>query len=288
MVRVYLHVLGVCLVVLLMGKTSFADVAIARAIRLDGSATITRAGAEIPFAVGMDLEVGDQIVTDYRSIAGFSMLDSAGDAFADIMMFGLAGPGGCATAGGGLSSASGTLTSGGSISLSQGTVKHRGRGLLGPTEVFTVKTPTTTAGVRGTNFATSHNPVPGLSSLSTLEGTVDFDSIVYGDLPDEFFTDPGNKSNETLDMDAVVAATDETTSIFDLLASGNAVTVEGGFYSTCLDGGTPTTPAPGLAPEHALPGGLCPTPGAVVLGMIGISMVGAYTRKRRLANVTEG
>ncbi len=31
-----------------------------------------------------------------------------------------------------------------------------------------------------------------------------------------------------------------------------------------------------------------PVPGATVLGMIGISMVGAYTRKRRLSHVTEG
>jgi hypothetical protein len=30
-----------------------------------------------------------------------------------------------------------------------------------------------------------------------------------------------------------------------------------------------------------------PVPGAMVLGMIGIGMVGAYTRRRRLANVTE-
>ncbi len=143
---------------------------------------------------------------------------------------------------------------------------------------FKVKTTAEACEGRGTELTVLHDPEGQMTELTSHEGSVPFDNIDYLALPDGFFTDPGNKGPDTLDMDAVIDSMDDEADLVEVLGAGNAVDVEAGYYATCATGSAPAAPLPGIAPTHSLPGGECPEP--ATLGLLSLGAVALLKRRR--------
>lgn len=276
----------------LTATTGNAEV-IGRTFYLVGDATIWRAGSPIPFVQGMDILDGDGIETERLSVAGILLYDELGEVATEMKMFGMPAITGGDAGGGGGSGCAGAPGNQGKtklqiylenyrrpnnplpivIDLTRGNVKVKSRKLSDKKD-YRVKSPSWVSGVRDTEFTLLHDAETGLGELTVHEGTVIADNIDYLALPDEYFTDPGNKGSDTLDLNAVIDDTDLSTSIVDLLGAGNAVDVNAGYYSTCALGSAPAAPSPGIAPTHALPGGECPEPATLcLLGLGGLALL---------------
>ena len=262
-----------------------ADMLVGRAVRSWGTATVERDGSDIPFTVGMDLEDGDVIKTERNSGAVYELYDRYDVPFAEEEIFGLPGPGGCADADG---------------DRGKGRVKIRARNrgskrrIISKIKRGTTRTRTLPGGEdadkyhetianrglarkKGTELAMSYDEGSDLTSLSVLSGLVAIDNIDYASLPDGYFTDPFDKSADTLDLGVVLLATSETTSVSDLLGAGNSLDVGGGSYATVAS--APTGPFGGRAPIHDAPGGLSPEP--ATMGLLAIGAVALLRRRSR-------
>ena len=262
----------IIVVVFLAADASFASMVVGRATRSWGNVTVKRDGSTIPFVDGMDLEDGDEISTDRRSGAVYELLDRFGMAVVEEEIFGLPGPNGCADAPGDEGC--------GRVKIRARNVSPTERRIISDVKQGTTRTKTLPGGeeaakrheilikyaaarTKGTEFALSFDPGLDQISLSTLDGLVEFDNIEYSSLPDFYFTDPGNKCEETLNLDVVLTLTTETVGLFDLLGAGNAVDVYADYYSIVAS--APISPLIGKAPIHDLPGGLSPEPATMSL-----------------------
>jgi len=264
--------------------TSFAAMIVGTATGSWGTVTVTRGGSNIPFVIGMDLEDGDVIKTERRSGAVYELYDISGVPILREEIFGLPGPKGCADAEG---------DRGEGEVLIRGKNRDGKRRLISEVQKGTIKGETKPGheleakleeiiakkGIvrkKGTEYAITYDLGSDLTSLSTLDGLIAFDNIEYATLPDIYFTDPLNKSDDTLDLGFILGLTSDTVSVSDLLGAGNSVNVSGGYYS--LVASAPSAPLPGLAPIHSLPGGLSPEPASIGLMMLG--GVAMFKRRR--------
>lgn len=268
------------LVVLALPGTSFAGLIIGSATGSWGSATVERGGSDIPFTVGMNLEDGDVIKTERNSGAVYELYDRNGVPIVEEEIFGLPGAKGCADADGERGKAKVEIK-GRNLAdkrkvvskIEQGTIKAKTKpGGEDKAKYYEIIAKDGIAKKKGTEYAITYDLGSNLTSLSTLDGIVEFDNIEYASLPDLYFTDPSNKSDATLNLDAVLILAGGTASVSDLLGAGNTVEVSGGYYS--LVASPPSSPLSGLAPIHALPGGLSPEPGTLILlGLGGLAML---------------
>ena len=260
--------------VCLAAGTSPADTILAKAGDSWGNVKVKRDGGEIPYTKGMDLKDGDEIETGRNSGAKLEWLDRGGEVFGEESIYGLPGDKGCADAEGERGKA-------------RVRIKGKDRGpdkrktvskLIEGTSKFEKKPGKDSkdheviirkgiARKKGTECAISYDIGSLEGSLSTLDGAVELDNIVWASLPALYFTDPGNKSFDTLNLDMVLGFTSDVVSCSDILGAGNTVDVNAGYYSILSS--PPSAPVAGLAPIHALPGGLCPEPATLALLALG-------------------
>ena len=272
-------------VVFLAAEASFADMIVGKAKSSWGDVKVERDGSDIPFTDGMDIKKGDKIKTERHSGAVFELLDPYGNPITEEEVFGLPGPNGCADADG--ERATGLIH----IKMKQiapdkerivivvekGTVRSKTKpGKEVESKLVEILLKKGVLKKKGTDLAASYDLGSDQSSLSTLSGLVEFDNIEYSTLPDAYFTDPGNKNADTLNLDFVLLLTSETVGVFDLLGAGNSVDVAGGYYSIVAS--PPSAPLPGKAPIHDAPGGLSPEPASMSLLALGAA---ALLRRRR-------
>ena len=276
MKRLHWAVVVVITVVVLVAETGFADLIVARATKKWGTVTLERNGVDQPFVNGMDIENGDIIKTDRGSGAVYELLDKDGIPFGEEEVFGLPGPDGCADAPGDKGRAEAELRAkiiAGEKKriitiVKKGTTKFdTNPGGEEKAKSHEVKLPGAIARKKGTEYAISYEVDIDQTSLSTLDGLVEIDNIEYSSLPDFYFTDPGNKSDDTLNFDVILGLTNMTNGAFDLLGAGNAVDVGAGYYSIVAS--PPSTPLLGKAPIHDADGGLSPEPATIGLLVIG-------------------
>jgi len=269
-------ILVAAFVVCFTAGTSVADLVVGKAVRSWGDAKVERDGSDIPFTDGMDLKDGDKIKTERGSGAVFELLDPYGVPITEEEVFGLPGPKGCADAEG--ERATGLIHIEMKqiapdkerivIQVKKGTVRSKTKpGMEAKAKFLEILLKEALLNKKGTELAASYDLGSDQTSLSTLSGLVEFDNIEYSTLPDFYFTDPGNKCEDTLNLNLVLNLTSETVGLFDLLGAGNSVDVSGGYYSIVAS--PPSTPLPGKAPIHDLPGGLSPEPASMSLLALG-------------------
>ena len=279
--------LTVCalLVVAAPAGTSLAGMIVGTATKSWGTVKVQRGGTEIPFVVGMGLEDGDRIKTERNSGAVCDLHDRSGAPVLELEVFGLPGAKGCADAEGERGKAEAQIKAKEQIDkrkviakVKQGTVKGKTKpGKEAEAKLIEIIAKKAIAKKKGTEYAITYDLDSDLTSLSVLDGIVEFDNIEYGSLPDSYFTDPLNKSDATLDLDVVLGLATGTTTVSDLLGADNTVEVLGGYYS--LVASAPSGPLAGKAPIHALPGGLSPEP--ATMGLLALGAVAVLRRRRK-------
>ena len=283
----YVGLLAAVVVVICVGAdSSFASMIVGKATRSWGDVKVERGGSDIPFTPGMDLEDGDKVKTEGNSGAEYELFDRNGEPILREEIFGLPGTKGCADAEG----ERGT----GLVELQRRNITEEIARIISKLSKGTVMTKTLPGqdakskfheilakkGLikkKGTELALSYDLGSDQTSLSTLSGLVGFDNVEYSTLPDFYFTDPFNKSDETLNLDVVLALTTPTVGLFNLLGAGNAVNVSADYYSIVAS--APISPLIGKAPIHDLPGGLSPEP--ATMGLLAIGGVVLLRRRKQ-------
>jgi len=278
--------LAAAFAICLTADTIFAGIVVGKAGRSWGDAKVERGGSDIPFTEGMDLQDGDKIKTERHSGAVFELHDRFGVPITEEEVFGLPGPKGCADAEGDRGKGLiiikkkdiGTDKRRVVIQVKKGTVKSKSKpGREIPAKLVEILIKEALLKKKGTDLAASYDLGSDQTSLSTLSGLVEFDNIEYSTLPDFYFTDPGNKCEDTLNLNLVLNLTSETIGLFDLLGAGNSVDVSGGYYS--IVSSPPSTPLPGKAPIHDAPGGLSPEP--ATMGLLALGGAALLRRRRK-------
>ena len=274
----------ILIVLFLTTGTTVADMVVGTAVSSWGTAKVERDGSEIPFTDGMELRHGDKIKTERNSGAIYELLDRFGDPIVREEIFGLPGAKGCADAEG--------ERGRGLIELRRREIGTDKRRIISIVRKGTIRSRTKSgkenesklqeflgkrgvAKKKGTELAISYDLGSDQTSLSVLSGWVEFDNVDYDSLPDMYFTDPMNKSDETLNFGVLLSFTSETVGISELLGAGNDVNVVTDYYS--IVSSPPSTPLPGKAPIHDAPGGLSPEPGT--LALLAMGAVGLLRRR---------
>jgi hypothetical protein len=263
-------------VVCLAAGTSFADTIMATAKTSWGTVKVTRDGIDINFISGMELKSGDIIKTNRKSGAIIEWKDRTGETFAEEEFFGLPGEKGCADAEGERGEAKAEIKGKDKPDNKRETISKVEKGtsriktVPGKEEKakdhFAINKKTVVKKI-GTEYALTYDLGSELSSLSTLAGSVEFDNIEWTSLPSSYFTNPSDKSFDTLNLDAILSLSGGIVDILDVLGAGHTVTVSADFYSIAAS--PPSTPAPGKAPIHLQPGGLSPEPATLSLLILG-------------------
>ncbi|MCD4670468.1 MAG: hypothetical protein K8S14_08475, partial [Actinomycetia bacterium] len=182
------RLIAISLAVCLVTNESLAGIIMAEAEGSWGTVKVERNGSDQDFVDGMGLEDGDIIKTDRKSGAIIKWLDSNGEVFGEERFFGLPGPDGCADADGdrGKSKAEikgknkpgnlrETITK-----IEKGTSLFKtepGKELQAKNHFIINKK--TVVKKKGTEYALTYDLVSGQSSISTLDGAVDFDNIEW-------------------------------------------------------------------------------------------------------------
>jgi len=277
---------AIAAVVCLAAGVGLADIVLAKAKSSWGTVKVERSGSDQDFVSGMDLENGDIVKTERKSGAVIEWLDRNGEVIGEESVYGLPGPDGCADADGDRGKSKikirgknkpgnkrKTITE-----LRKGTTLFKTRpGKEQQAKDHFVVDKRSVLKKKGTEVAMTSDSLLDQSSLSTLEGSADFDNIEWTSLPDGYFTDPFDKSFETIILDVVLTAASDVFDVSDILGAGNAVEVNTDFYSIAMS--PPSTPLPGLAPIHKKEGGLCPEPATLLL--LAGGAVALMRRKRK-------